>query len=127
MPFDYTEMADVADELVTDHGRAIKVLLSNSTLTDAAKPWRGPTKPFTAATTAGDVDAIGAFVNYRVRDYNSEIKRGDKMVVVAAKDKVDLSKYEGVRDTDGTTWRIVDAETIMPGSLRLLYIFQVRQ
>ena len=127
MAVDYTEYVDLADELISEHGRSITVLKSGGDPVDADMPWRGRDASYNSEAPASEDDAIGVFLRYRERDLGGDIKRGDKMLLVAAKDQDDLSKHDGVRDSDDSVWRIIDEEIIKPGDTTLLYIFQVRQ
>lgn len=127
MSINYTALAIETEAIIAANGRAIEILKSNTTANDVAKPWRGVTASFPAASGANAPDAYGVFLDYRRRDVDGDtIKRGDKRVLVAANGLDDLSGYEGIRD--GTeVWRIVGSKTLAPGAVRLLYEFQVRQ
>lgn len=126
---DYAAMAAMTESMIAANGRLIMLLASNTTASDAAKPWRGVTKPYTKPDDAGSEigPVYGLEVAYAERDIDGDkVKRGDKKFLVAALNIVDVKLYEGI-DDGGDVWSIVAAELLQPGPTRLLYTFQVRQ
>lgn len=124
---DYAAQAIMVESTIAASGRAITITASNSTATDAQKPWRGVTAPFNAGTPGTSVSAYAVFLDYTTREIDGDsIRRGDKRCLVAANGLADLSQYEGIVD-GGEVWKIVSAETLAPGAVRLLYTFQVRK
>lgn len=127
MAFDYSGFAETADELVTEYGTAITLLKSGTTEAVSGKPWRGVTDGFHDSPAGTETAATGAFFDYEEAEGSNEVMRGDKVVLVAAKDLPDLDGYDGVRESDGTVWKIVKMRLLKPAATRLLYSLQVRQ
>ena len=132
MAFNYTAFRELAERLIEENGRTITLVRQDQdNPTDPAKPWRSST-PEDEVT----VDVLGVFTEYDKEVVDGEIiKRGDKLVWVAAKSvedeltgtqNVKIEDYDAIRD--GTVrWKIVEANLIEPGDQRIVYAVQVRQ
>ena len=134
MALDYVSFQLLAERLINENGRALILQREDQVNpVDVAEPWR-------AADPAGanivSLSVFGVFVEYEKEDFDgSLLRRGDKRVLVSAKDTEDVRV--GVQniniedfDTllDGTDlWKIITVETIEPGSLRIMYDIQVRK
>jgi hypothetical protein len=132
MALNYANFRALADRLIGENGRDLTIVRRDqANLTDPAKPWRGSTEADTITTVVK-----GVFIEYEKEDFDgSLVKRGDKRVLIAASDvedetsgtlSVKVEDYDHVLD-GGTRWRILSAELIEPGNLRIMYDVQVRQ
>lgn len=132
MALNYTNFRTLADRLIGENGRDLTLVRRDqANATDPAKPWRGSTEAATISTVVK-----GVFVEYEREDFDgSLVRRGDKRVLVAAKDvedetsgslNVKIEDYDHILDV-GVRWKIITAELIEPGSQRIMYDLQVRQ
>jgi hypothetical protein len=131
MALNYTNFRSLADRLISENGRALTIVRRDqSNFTDPAKPWRGSTEAAEVSTAV-----TGVFIEYEKEDVDGDlVRRGDKRVLIAAKDvedesasseNVKVEDYDHV--LDGTVrWKILSAELIEPGSQRIMYDVQVR-
>lgn len=124
----------LAKKLIDKHGREIVLIRSSSTPADSQKPWRGSDEPASgpAADDGTEVTATGVFLEVTERDEPFLlIKRGATALLVAPSDMVteqDVTQFEAVRDGNAetaTTWHIVAAHVIAPGTQEILYTFEV--
>lgn len=131
MALDYTKFRAVAEQLITDNGRALTLVRKDQgNPADPAKPWR-------ASTGAADVSLAitGVFIDFEQEDFDETlVRRGDKRVLAAASqvETVAGASFDEIEDfdyvLDGTDrWDIVQVNVIEPGSLRILYDIQVRK
>ncbi len=132
MALNYTNFRALADRLIRENGRALTIVRRDqANFTDPAKPWRGSTEAAEVSTAV-----TGVFIEYEKEDIDGElVRRGDKRVLIAAKDvedestaaeNVKVEDYDHVLD-GLVRWKILSAELIEPGSQRILYDLQVRQ
>ncbi len=132
MALNYTNFRSLADRLIGENGRSLTIVRRDqANATDPAKPWRDSTEANTISTPV-----TGVFIEYEKEDFDGTlVRRGDKRVLIAVVDVEDETAGGGnvkVEDydhiLDGTTrWKIITAETIEPGNLRIMYDLQVRQ
>lgn len=128
MPFDYSEVAATAIELVTEFGKPITLQRLDVTPPDTDKPWRGPADP--RGTPAATLDVSAVFVepgslqelgvNAKLLDW---VARSEQIAVIAAPQ--DLREFSELVDTDSTTWRITGVSTLSPSTTRLLHFVGV--
>lgn len=129
---DYVNFQNLAERLIEANGRDLSLVRRDQdNPVDPAKPWRGSTEADTITVTVK-----GVFVKYEKEDFDgSLIRRGDKRVLIAAKSVTDeggsaanlkIEDYDHILDA-GVRWKILDADPIEPGPLRILYDLQVRQ
>jgi hypothetical protein len=98
---------------------------------DPAKPWRDST-----GAAEVTVDVIGVFIQFEKEDFDgSLIRRGDKRILVAAKSVEDesisgvnikIEDYDYITD-GGERWKILDSDSIAPGTLNVFYDIQARK
>jgi len=128
----YTSFRALADRLISENGRNLSIVRRDqANPVDAAKPWRASTEAGTITTVV-----VGVFIEYEKEDFDgSLVRRGDKRVLIAAKDvedettgtlNVKVEDYDHILDGD-VRWKIIDAKLIEPGNLRIMYDVQVRQ
>ena len=130
MALDYANFRLLAERLINENGRSMTL-----TRKDQDNP-TDPTKPWRTSTEVAEISfpVVGVFIDYEKDEVDGTlILRGDKRVLVAAKDIDDQSptntKVEDYNSiTDGTVvYRIINAQVIEPGDTRILYDLQVRQ
>lgn len=132
MALDYVSFQNLAERLIEANGRTLSLVLRDpGNLTDPAKPWRG-------STEADEVTVVvtGVFIEFEKEDFDGTlVRRGDKRVLIAAKSVTDegssaanlkIEDYDHVLDAT-VRWKIITAELIEPGPLRIMFDLQVRQ
>lgn len=123
---DYTEFVALAQELITDNGRALAFQRLESVPDNPAQPWKGAGTPTVVEQISG---VYGVFVPAKGSDlgrsFVSEelLKKVDQMVLVAGRTE-DLEQFDLIVD-DGLKWRIEWAQVLRPGPLVVLYSFGV--
>ena len=129
---DYVAFRSLAERLIEANGRDISLVRRDQdNPTDPAKPWRGSTE---AATIT--VVVKGVFIEFEKEDFDGTlVRRGDKRILIADKSVTDeggsatnlkIEDYDHVLD-GGTRWKIMKAELIEPGPLRIMFDLHVRQ
>lgn len=131
---DFTSLRLTAERLINENGRALTLQRHDqSNPLVVAEPWRTPDP---AGANVVSLAVLGVFTEFEKEDFDgSLVRRGDKRVLIAAKDLEDVQTgTENIKiedfDTllDGTEiWKILSAEVIEPGSLRVLFDLQVRK
>jgi hypothetical protein len=129
---DFNSMRNLAERLIEENGRTLTVTRSDKENdADSAKPWRG-------TTGAGEisVDVLGVFVEFEKEDFDGTlVRRGDKRVLIAAKSvedesgnasNIQIEDYDYLFDNN-VRWKILAANLIEPGPVRIFYDVQVRQ
>ena len=129
---DYVSFQNLAERLIEANGRTISLVRRDQdNPADPAKPWRGSTE---AATIT--VVVKGVFIEFEKEDFDGTlVRRGDKRVLIADKSVIDeggsaanlkIEDYDHILD-GGVRWKIMKAELIEPGPLRIMFDLQVRQ
>ncbi len=122
----------LAERLIEANGRTISLVRRDQgNPVDPAKPWRGSTE---AATITFDVK--GVFIEFEKEDFDGTlVRRGDKRVLIADKSVTDegggavnlkIEDYDHILD-GGIRWKIMRAELIEPGPIRIMFDIHVRQ
>jgi len=132
MALDYVSFQNLAERLIEENGRTISLVRRDQgNPTDPAKPWRG-------STEADEITVVvkGVFIEFEKEDFDgSLVRRGDKRILIADKSVTDeggsssnlkIEDYDHVLD-GLVRWKIITAELIEPGPLRIMYDLQVRQ
>ena len=134
MALNYTAFRLLAERLINENGRTLTLQREDQVNpVVVAEPWR-------AADPAGanivSLTVLGVFTEYEREDFDgSLVRRGDKRVLVAAKDtddvrtgteNINVEEFDTLLD-DGEVWKIITVEVIEPGSLRIMYDLQVRK
>ena len=132
MALNYTNFRLLAERLINENGRSLTLQREDqANFTDPAQPWRTST-----TTNKVTLPLLGVFVEYEKEDFDgSLVRRGDKRVLVAAKDtddnrtgteNINIEDFDTI--LDGTEiWKIITVNIVEPGSLRILYDIQVRK
>lgn len=129
---DYVSFQNLAERLIEANGRDLSLVRRDQgNPVDPAKPWRDSTE---AAEIT--VAVKGVFIEFEKEDFDgSLVRRGDKRVLIAAKSVTDegggaanlkIEDYDHILDA-AIRWKIITAELIEPGPLRILFDIQVRQ
>ena len=132
MALDYANFRNLADRLIGENGRPLTIVREDQgNPADPTKPWRGSTGASTVSTVV-----TGVFVEFEKEDFEGTlVRRGDKRVLIAAQDvedettgtqNVKVEDYDFILD-GAVRWKIVTADLIEPGPLRIMYDVQVRQ
>lgn len=131
---DVVSLRLTAERLISENGR-ILTLQREDQVNPAvlAEPWR---EGDPAGVNIVSLDVIGVFTEFEKEDFDgSLVVRGDKRVLVSAKATEDeQAGAENIKIEDFDTlldrteiWKIITAEVIEPGSLRIMYDIQVRK
>lgn len=130
MALNYANFRLLAERLINENGRTMTLTRQDQgNASDPTKPWR-------SSTGAAEISfpVVGVVIEYEKDEVDGTlILRGDKRLLVAAKDIDDASpantKVEDYsKITDGAVvYRIINAQVIEPGDTRILYDLQVRQ
>lgn len=129
---DYVSLQNLAERLIEHNGRSLSLVRRDQgNLVNPAQPWR-------ASTEAALITVIvqGVFIEYEKEDFDgSLVRRGDKRILIAAKSVTDeggsafnlkIEDYDHILDAP-VRWKIIAAEVIEPGPLRIMFDLQVRQ
>lgn len=132
MALDYTSFRLLAERLIEANGRSLSLVRRDQgNLIDPAKPWRG-------STEAAEITVIvtGVFIEFEKEDFDGTlVRRGDKRVLIADKSVTDeggsasnlfITDYDHILDA-GVRWKIMKAELIEPGPVRIMFDIHVRQ
>jgi hypothetical protein len=124
----YTEMAELAEDMIDEFGRDVDVVRQAKTAADPTKPWRTTPSPVTATVSGKAVFVSGGSFGKNM-NVSESIKRADTVALFAANndDGYNLEFFDVVVDDDDVTWQIVRAELLKPGATRLLYMFEVKR
>lgn len=127
MATDYTEFVTLAQTLIAENGRLVKVQKLASAASDPAKPWKGPGAP--TVTTERELPAVfvPASGSGLGRDIVKEelLDRVEQVALVAPTD-IGLADFNIILD-DGSRWNIDWAQELRPGPLTVLYVFGVKR
>ena len=136
----HTKFAVLADRLITKHGRPMTLAKGGTTPKNALKPWLGHTAPATEDSPGTSITAQGVFVNQADQDNfglvesdndGTQLKRGQQQVLVAQdglSSDVDISQYDILIDSEGDRmWRILESNTLQPGTTRIITDLTVAQ
>lgn len=126
LDFDYSALASMAHDLVAASGRAMTLCKSGTTPQVSGEPWRGVNDAFSSSSPGTSINVQGTEIRHFEADEGTEIKRGDREILIAAQGIADIDFFDGIKD-GGKTWRIVSNRILRPGSTTLLYTLRVRQ
>lgn len=129
--FNYSEIQQVATDLIASFGRSVVFRKWNSTPPDPTKPWVGPVDPVANATT---VSATAVFVplgassaQLGMEAVDQDLLKRVSQVALAAPGAAvtdDLSKFNDILDGN-VSYKIEVARVLKPGDTTLLYFFGV--
>ena len=117
---DYEELAAVAVEMIDENGRTVTLRNQTDDPADSDTPWRGSD----GSDPEDEPVRAVVFPTEMVDTEDSLVSRGEQVAFVAANtDLGELERFDQLIESDGTTWRIEEAQLLKPGDIRLLYIF----
>ncbi len=132
MALDYVSFRNLAERLIEANGRTLSLVRRDQgNPADPAKPWRG-------STEAAEITVVvkGVFIEFEKEDFDGAlVRRGDKRVLIADKSVIDegssaanlkIEDYDHILDA-GVRWKIMQAELIEPGPIRIMFDLHVRQ
>ena len=134
MAFNYADVSKKAKQIVDNFGRNITFVKFDEVVADPTKPWDGAGDP--RVTPESSITLKGVFVppSSSVELGLQTIKpgfsdRARQIIILApgvAHKDVEFEQYDEV--VDGTVrWKIVQAETLKPGSDRVAYFVEVER
>ena len=133
--FCYDEMAEFAEELISESGRTIQIIKFSETPNDTAQPWDGPTTPRTSPEAT--VTTFATFVHPTSDSLlgkgtiSDDLKKRSEQICLISPGistfTDDLATFTEIIDDDGTRWNIQGIETLRPGSKILLYFIGVKR
>ena len=120
---DYVSLAATAERLINQNGRDVSLLRNERTPSDPANPHRGGG---TTVTTLGPLRAV--LIPFESDNQEGTlVRRNEKRAFVAANVAAgEIETFDQLVD-GSTTWKIVDVDTINPGSVRVMYDLQLRK
>ena len=127
MATDYTEFALLAQTLIAENGRAVKIQKLDSAAAYPDKPWKGAGVP--TVTTERELPAVfvPASGSGLGRDIvNEELLSRVEQVALIAPTDINLSGFTVILD-DGVRWSIDWVQELRPGPLTVLYVFGVKR
>jgi hypothetical protein len=130
MAFDYSGLAQSAEDLIARFGRQVTAIKLSRTPDDGDKPWRGDQQAHTDPAETVDLMAVdveaptGANLakwGFAVTQ-EDETRRFDRSLLIAARplEGKKLEEFDAV-DDGGTRYRVSRAFVLQPGDTRLLY------
>lgn len=124
MAIDYNRLAQITQRLINENGRDTTLTKLDRGDANPSEPWR---TPGANDVTVGPIKTL--LLPYREGDVDGTlVRRGDMQGLVAALDDggEDLEEFDKLND-DGEIWKILNPTVINPGSVRLLYKFNLRK
>ena len=121
MAIDYPALADVADELIRDNGRSVR--LERAGPPDAATPWE-------AGANVG-IDTVGVQVEFSYAErVGGVVDSQDFRFLVTAAD-IDGSTFETIKSGDilisgANLYSVIEAQEVRPASVVVYYDLRVR-
>ena len=134
----YTEFVELADELITEFGREVRLLSTTRDSANSATPWNGPLE-WDDATAAVEkmFDITAVFIGSRLALTQGQIagrlrstvdpfltNQTSDIFLVSGSCTQDLSQFTKLIDGE-QVWKIDQVTTIKPGSVVVLYAIQV--
>lgn len=130
MGFDYSGLAQTAEDLVARFGRQVTAVKLSRTPEDSSKPWRGDQQAHTDPADTIDLMAVDvaapAGANLAKWGFSvtqeDETRRFDRALLFAARSLGDkrLEEFDAI-DDGGTRFRVSRTFVLQPGDTRLLY------
>lgn len=129
----HAEFADLANRLISKHGRSITLNKRDRDPADANKPWNGPTNvaadPEDTQTLVAAALQPSSAVQLGITTENSDlVKRSSEILLVAPPSTAayDLSTFDEVVD-GGEVLRITAVEKLKPGTQTIIYFIGVKR
>lgn len=127
MATDYTEFVTLAQTLIAENGRLVKIQQLSSTALDPSKPWKGPGSP----TVTTERELMAVFVPASGSGLGKDIVKEEllnrvEQVALIAPTDIGLANFNMILDA-GSRWNIDWAQELRPGPLTVLYVFGVKR
>ena len=119
MAFDYSELAEISEELITEFGRNITLVELVDVAATPSKPWLGAASPRGAPKQTVTVVAVvvePSSLNVLGNEFVSAdfLKRASKIAIVYS--ETALTAFDEVIDSlDSSRWKVTDISTLQPG------------
>jgi hypothetical protein len=127
----HTTLANTASRLIEKHGRSVVLVTKGSASPDPTKPWRTSAAEVESTIRGVMVDpSDGSFGYITPAESAQLIARGSKVFLVAAKSIDDTLPPEDllrIKDDDNSSWRILSAELLRPGNVKILWKLEVQR
>ncbi len=131
---DFVSLRLTAERLINENGRTLTLQREDQVNpVDPAEPWR---EADPAGVNIVSLSVLGVFIEFEKEDFDGTlVQRGDKRVLISAKDiedvqtgteNINIEDFDTLLDSTAI-WKIITAEVIEPGSLRIMYDIQVRK
>ena len=126
---DYTELAEIAQELIDSNGRSVTFNRFDQTPTDPGKPWNGPTDPRGTPDETDTVRAVflpagnSSFLGKGVIDEDL-LKKSNEVAMVGPDVDFDLTTANEIDDA-GIKKKISFVQELKPNVVTLLYFVGV--
>lgn len=130
MAFDYSDISQVAADLIEEFGKDVTIRKLSTSPADAAKPWRGSESlPDTRVTVKAVFVNPQSTMELGVLESTlapGGIKKGNQILLIAAQAATgtDILEFDQVLE-GGKTYGIENIHLLAPGPVRLLYILEV--
>lgn len=140
--FDYAELIGVAQDLLAEFGRAVKLLgYTGQTPTDTNKPWKSPTgapdelELDAAFVPPNTVRQFGLTALGEGTDFSDLVAKSEQIAIVSPGAQVDLRNYTvliDIRQINTWTvhqnrWGIIGLQVLRPGDDVVLGFLGVRR
>jgi hypothetical protein len=134
MAFDYSGVSKKAKKLVDKFGRNITFVKLDEVVADPTKPWEGAATPRvdpeSSITLKGVFVPPSSSVELGLQTIKPGMSDRAKQIIILAPGvahvDVEFEQYDEV--IDGTVrWKIVQVETLKPGSDRIVYFVEVER
>jgi hypothetical protein len=128
---DYVNLAAVAKRLIEEAGRNVVFRRINRAITDAAKPWRASETAHSSPETEVTVKMVfvdpvsGSKMGFSFANQDLVAQASAIGLVAATSASQALEAFDEIVEV-GVIHRILQAEVLKPGTVKLLYIFLVK-
>lgn len=122
---DHTEFVELAQELISEEGRSVRLLTISSTPVDPLKPQRGSlgADSIVASPFAVFVPAAGS--KFGSEWFDTELFRNCEQICLVAGTVNDWKNVHFVQEADDTRWRVILISCLKPANQAVLYMFGV--
>lgn len=120
VPFDYSSLQTVAQNLLTQFGQIVNV--SRQTVTGGTD--YEPTSTTTNYPTQGVIVNLPRW--YPAYADNADILRTDRLCYIVPPNGIKPTPFDTLVAADGTVYRIIDSKPISPSGVAVIYILQLR-
>lgn len=122
MAFDYSVLADEAEELINEFGRTAYLVRQSRDAKDPLKPWRGNDNAIEERSCTAVVMPLDSF---QVEPERALERQATNIAYIAASshEDIDVKAYHFLDESDRLTrWRVVSVQEIAPANTKLLFV-----